>query len=399
MTENEGRLLDIIVGVVDNPKLTDFRKLIFRLTKGKFFSFFFKLNPQKENSENFSNGSQDSLEEIIETPIEELLIERSPYLENKEGLNEDNVPEQDRKNLEMKNLRRIINNSQGKTGFLLVLNNSQKSSQSKYLLPRIQQLINSFNASYYEMPKTGTKMIEKLQQVKEEVSCCLKIHSNLLTNLNQMAFEYSTSEERSSSSKFSILMAELLYAQHSLENLNKLKQNKSLLEGLFWIPSSQLQQLTSTLDTLNQQPMTSALKLIKEDPASLDLNPPSHFIDNTFTYQFQQIVNTYGIPSYKEINPAIFTIITFPFLFGVMYGDMAHGSILLLGALWVVYNSEKISNKYRISFLEIRSLGFLLVLMGIFSVYAGLVYNDFLALPVTVVKSCFENQDGQYGMN
>jgi len=43
-------------------------------------------------------------------------------------------------------------------------------------------------------------------------------------------------------------------------------------------------------------------------------------------------VNTYGVPSFKEINPAFFTTVTFPFLFGVMFGDIAHGGALLIFA-------------------------------------------------------------------
>jgi len=44
-------------------------------------------------------------------------------------------------------------------------------------------------------------------------------------------------------------------------------------------------------------------------------------------------VDTYGVPSYKEINPAIFTQVTFPFLFGVMFGDIGHGLLILIPSL------------------------------------------------------------------
>jgi len=64
-----------------------------------------------------------------------------------------------------------------------------------------------------------------------------------------------------------------------------------------------------------------------------NIPPPTHFKVNEFTSSFQEIVSTYGIPLYKEINPAYFTIITFPFLFGVMFGDVGHGSFILFIAV------------------------------------------------------------------
>lgn len=41
-------------------------------------------------------------------------------------------------------------------------------------------------------------------------------------------------------------------------------------------------------------------------------------------------MNTYGVPSYKEINPAVFTIVSFPFEFGLMFGDVFHGTVLFV---------------------------------------------------------------------
>ena len=34
------------------------------------------------------------------------------------------------------------------------------------------------------------------------------------------------------------------------------------------------------------------------------------------------------MPRYGEINPAVFTIVTYPFLFGVMFGDVGHGALV-----------------------------------------------------------------------
>ena len=56
-------------------------------------------------------------------------------------------------------------------------------------------------------------------------------------------------------------------------------------------------------------------------------------------------MDTYGVPRYKEANPALFTAVTFPFLFGVMYGDMGHGTVLLLGGLYLVALEKHMEGK------------------------------------------------------
>jgi V-type H+-transporting ATPase subunit a len=40
---------------------------------------------------------------------------------------------------------------------------------------------------------------------------------------------------------------------------------------------------------------------------------------------------------YKEVNPAVFACVTFPFLFGVMFGDMGHGSLMFVFGLLLVF--------------------------------------------------------------
>jgi len=44
---------------------------------------------------------------------------------------------------------------------------------------------------------------------------------------------------------------------------------------------------------------------------------------------------------YKEINPAVFAMVTFPFLFGVMFGDIGHGGMwLIIGTLLCLFNDQ-----------------------------------------------------------
>ena len=62
-----------------------------------------------------------------------------------------------------------------------------------------------------------------------------------------------------------------------------------------------------------------------------------NFRTNKYTAGYQNLVDAYGVNTYREVNPAVFTIATFPFLFAVMFGDAGHGTILLLASSFMIY--------------------------------------------------------------
>jgi V-type H+-transporting ATPase subunit a len=114
--------------------------------------------------------------------------------------------------------------------------------------------------------------------------------------------------------------------------------------------------------------------------------PPTHFKLNKYTRVFQDLVDTYGVARYREINPAVFTAVTFPFLFGVMYGDIGHGTCLLLAGLYLILTENQREGKKMDELTSgLHGGRYMLLMMGVFAVYCGLVYNDMFALSLNAM--------------
>jgi V-type H+-transporting ATPase subunit a len=100
-------------------------------------------------------------------------------------------------------------------------------------------------------------------------------------------------------------------------------------------------------------------------------------------------VNTYGVPTYKEVNPSVFACVTFPFLFGVMFGDIGHGFVLFLVGSFLTLFDGPLRSKYP-GLAGLLTLRYILMLMGLFATFCGFIYNDFMAIPLWLFNSCYE---------
>ena len=139
-------------------------------------------------------------------------------------------------------------------------------------------------------------------------------------------------------------MYKLYFLQEKLlfSNLNKCKLHQEILDGEVWIPEEKLilvQEAINKISSKNPNKLTAVLSDLDNIENS---NPPTYLKVNDFTMPFQMIVSEYGVPRYLEINPGLFTIITFPFMFGVMFGDIGHGSLILILSIWLVLKKDEI---------------------------------------------------------
>lgn len=80
----------------------------------------------------------------------------------------------------------------------------------------------------------------------------------------------------------------------------------------------------------------------------------------------------------------------FPFKFGVMFGDIGHGGLLFIFGGILCCMKEKIMAA-KIGLEPLIQARYLILLMGFFAFYCGLIYNDFFSLPWNLFGSCWEH--------
>ncbi|KRX55150.1 putative V-type proton ATPase subunit a [Trichinella sp. T9] len=173
---------------------------------------------------------------------------------------------------------------------------------------------------------------------------------------------------------------------HTL-NLFNLDVTQKCLIAECWCPVADLDKIQLALKRGTEESGSSVPSILNRMYTTEA--PPTYNRTNKFTAGFQNIVDAYGVASYREVNPALYTIITFPFLFAIMFGDFGHGLIMFLFALFLIVKEKQlIARKIRDEVFNIFFGGrYIIFLMGLFSMYTGIVYNEVYAKSVNIFGS------------
>lgn len=72
---------------------------------------------------------------------------------------------------------------------------------------------------------------------------------------------------------------------------------------------------------------------IAEPETQPSLMPPTKLHNSWIFRPFEMFVEMYGLPNYHDLDPTPFVAVTFCLLFGIMFGDLGQGLLLLIGGL------------------------------------------------------------------
>ncbi|XP_052755505.1 V-type proton ATPase 116 kDa subunit a 1 isoform X2 [Galleria mellonella] len=181
---------------------------------------------------------------------------------------------------------------------------------------------------------------------------------------------------------------------HTL-NLFNLDVTQKCLIAECWVPALDLETIQLALRRGTERSGSSVPPILNRMETLED--PPTYNRTNKFTFAFQNLIYAYGVATYREVNPAPYTIITFPFLFAVMFGDLGHGALMAAFGFWMCYKEKPLQAKKIDSEIWTIFFGgrYIILLMGLFSMYTGLIYNDIFSKSLNIFGSAWRNNYNQ----
>ncbi|XP_040923250.1 V-type proton ATPase 116 kDa subunit a isoform X7 [Toxotes jaculatrix] len=242
--------------------------------------------------------------------------------------------------------------------------------QGDQLKNRVKKICEGFRASLYPCPETPQERKEMLAGVNSRIDD-LQMVLNQTEDHRQRVLQAASKTMR----VWFIKVRKMKAIYHTL-NLCNIDVTQKCLIAEVWCPVSDLDSIQFALRRGTERSGSTVPSILNR--MQTKQTPPTFNKTNKFTSGFQNIVDAYGIGNYREINPAPYTIITFPFLFAVMFGDMGHGVLMTCAALYlVIRESRLLAQKSDNEMFNMVFAGrYIILLMGIFSVYTGIIYND-----------------------
>lgn len=108
---------------------------------------------------------------------------------------------------------------------------------------------------------------------------------------------------------------------------------------------------------------TNVFCLLEEEINTLETKPPTKLKNPKILKPFELFVRMYGLPAYTEMDPTLFIALTYTFIFGIMFGDVGQGAVLVIAG-FLVYKIKKMA------------LAGIVSIAGIWSVFFGFMYGS-----------------------
>merc|ERR1711939_645844 len=256
-------------------------------------------------------------------------------------------------------------------------------AHGKEIIAKIRKISESLGADLYSVDENADIRRDQIHEVNTRLSDLASVLSNTKTTLDAEL----TQIAQSLAAWMVIIKKEK--AVYNALNMCSYDHARKTLIAEAWCPTNSLPQIRATLQDVNDRAGLSVPTIVNQ--IKTNKTPPTYNKTNKFTEGFQTIINAYGTAKYHEVNPGLYTIVTFPFLFAVMFGDFGHGSLMAMAATAMIYWEKPLQRSKQDELFAMAFYGrYIMLMMGIFSMYTGLVYNDVFSKGFTPFASAWE---------
>ena len=255
-------------------------------------------------------------------------------------------------------------------------------AHGKEIIAKIRKISESLGADLYSVDENSDLRRDQIHEVNTRLSDLASVLRNTKNTLDAEL----TQIARSLAAWLIIIKKE----KAVYESLNRCSydQARKTLIAECWCPTSALPQIRATLQDVNDRAGLAVPTIVNQIKTTK--TPPTYNKTNKFTEGFQTIINAYGTSKYQEVNPTIYTIVTFPFLFAVMFGDFGHGTLMTMAAAAMIYWERPLARSKQDELFSMAFYGrYIMLMMGVFSMYTGLVYNDVFSKAFTPFNSAW----------
>ncbi|WP_406656787.1 V-type ATP synthase subunit I [Methanolobus sp. ZRKC2] len=270
-----------------------------------------------------------------------------------------------------------------------------------YVQENVESAISKITSSYelYYDPKAGVTVLFVAKEKAEEVSDTLAkalfkelrvpdvsgVPATILADIERKEadigkrIEATDVEIESLNHKY----ADFILASNELLSIETQKSEAPLriattestfvIEG--WVPSENYNQLEQTVNSATDgRAFISSQEMTKEDEQKV----PIEYDNPKVSAPFEEIMDLYARPRYKEIDPTTLIFISFPLFYGMILGDIGYALILLTLAFAI---------KKFVSSDAVKPLMNILIYCQISTFLFGILYGEFLGFPLASVHT------------
>jgi V/A-type H+-transporting ATPase subunit I len=170
-----------------------------------------------------------------------------------------------------------------------------------------------------------------------------------------------------------LLVAEelLLIERDKIDGQRLFRETADTIEIWGWVP----QKSRGKLETVVNKATGNTAIVSFSDPDFPPEDYPTLIQAPRVASPYAELVRAYGNPSYHEINPTNFFLITFPIIFGIMFADIGHGTILLIvGLIGIALKKSKYRAGETMNY--ILKASYLFVACGFAAIVGGLLLGS-----------------------